>query len=98
MEVLVEYIYTTLGMDLDYILPFAGIPENSREIDGLDDRSEPALAAYNGCSQKREGQPPFRHPAHASHPTSFPQSWAVWQRWTILRTEPKIALETLFQH
>ena len=40
VEALVEYIYTTLGMDLDYILPFAGIPENSREIDGLDDRSD----------------------------------------------------------
>ena len=27
-------------MDSDYILPFAGIPENGREIDGLDDKSE----------------------------------------------------------
>ncbi|WAR57537.1 hypothetical protein PtB15_8B589 [Puccinia triticina] len=27
-------------MDLDYILPFAAIPENGREINGLDDRSE----------------------------------------------------------
>jgi 3-oxoacyl-ACP reductase-like protein len=27
-------------MDLDYILPFTGIPENSREIDGLDDKSK----------------------------------------------------------
>lgn len=27
-------------MDLDYILPFAGIPENGREIDGLDEKSE----------------------------------------------------------
>ena len=26
----------SLGLDLDYILPFAGIPENDREIDGLD--------------------------------------------------------------
>ena len=30
-------------MDLDYILPFAGIPENGCEIDGLDDRSELAF-------------------------------------------------------
>ncbi|OAV85143.1 hypothetical protein PTTG_11186, partial [Puccinia triticina 1-1 BBBD Race 1] len=29
-----------LAMDLDYILPFAAIPENGREINGLDDRSE----------------------------------------------------------
>jgi fatty acid synthase subunit alpha, fungi type len=39
-EALVDYIYANLGMDLDYILPFAGIPENGREIDGLDDKSE----------------------------------------------------------
>ena len=35
-----DYIYANLGMDLDYILPFAGIPKNGREIDGLDDKSE----------------------------------------------------------
>ena len=40
MEALVDYIYTTLGLDLDYIIPFAAVPENGREIDGLDDRSE----------------------------------------------------------
>jgi len=40
VEVLVDYIYTTLGLDLDYILPFAAIPENGREIDGIDDKSE----------------------------------------------------------
>ena len=39
VETLVEYIYTTLRMDLDYILPFVSIPEHSREIDGLDNRS-----------------------------------------------------------
>jgi len=40
VEALVDYIYANLGMDLDYILPFSGIPENGREINGLDDRSE----------------------------------------------------------
>lgn len=45
VEALVEYIYSNdphngLGMDLDYILPFAALPENGREIDGIDDRSE----------------------------------------------------------
>jgi len=25
---------------MDYVLPFAAIPENGREIDGLDDKSE----------------------------------------------------------
>ncbi|WAQ85294.1 hypothetical protein PtA15_5A869 [Puccinia triticina] len=33
-------LFNGLAMDLDYILPFAAIPENGREINGLDDRSE----------------------------------------------------------
>jgi len=40
VEALIGYICTPLGMDLDYILPFAALPENGREIDGLDDKSE----------------------------------------------------------
>ena len=40
VEALVDCIYTTLGMDLNYILLFAAIPENGREIDGLDDKFE----------------------------------------------------------
>jgi fatty acid synthase subunit alpha len=40
VEALIDHIYSTLSMDLDYILPLAAIPENGREIDGLDDRSE----------------------------------------------------------
>ncbi|OBZ74861.1 Fatty acid synthase subunit alpha [Grifola frondosa] len=39
VEALVHY-YSILGLDLDYILPFAAVPENGREIDGLDDKSE----------------------------------------------------------
>ncbi len=40
VEALVDYIYTTLGVDLDYIITFADVPENGREIDGPDDKSE----------------------------------------------------------
>src|SRR5229473_7458706 len=40
VEALVDYIYTTLGLDLDYVIPFAAVPENGRKIDGLDDKSE----------------------------------------------------------
>ena len=40
VEALIDYIYTSLGMDLDCILPFTALPENGREIDGLDDKSE----------------------------------------------------------
>lgn len=40
---LVEYIYDAkggLGWDLDFIIPFAAIPEQGRELDGIDSRSE----------------------------------------------------------
>ena len=40
VEALVDYIYTTLGMDLDYILPFTTITGNGREIDSLNDKFE----------------------------------------------------------
>lgn len=35
-------MYTSLGVGLGYILPFAALPGNGYEIDGLDDKSEPA--------------------------------------------------------
>ena len=34
-ETLVGYIYTTLGLDLDYVIPSAAVPEDGHEIDGL---------------------------------------------------------------
>ncbi|VDC05507.1 unnamed protein product, partial [Peniophora sp. CBMAI 1063] len=40
VEAIVDYIYGTLGLDLDYIPPIAAVPENGREIDGLNDKSE----------------------------------------------------------
>ncbi|KAI8973281.1 fatty acid synthase [Mycotypha africana] len=42
IDALVEYIYDPKGlnMDLDYVIPFAAIPENGREIDAIDSRSE----------------------------------------------------------
>jgi len=43
VESLIDYIYDHekgLGMDLDYVVPFAAISENGREIDNLDDKSE----------------------------------------------------------
>jgi 3-oxoacyl-ACP reductase-like protein len=36
-DALVNYIYSTLNLDLDYTPPFAAIPENGRKIDGIDD-------------------------------------------------------------
>ncbi|KIH88861.1 fatty acid synthase subunit alpha, fungi type [Sporothrix brasiliensis 5110] len=43
VEALVQYIYDPkngLGWDLDYIVPFAAISENGRQIDGVDSKSE----------------------------------------------------------
>ncbi|KAF3480988.1 fatty acid synthase subunit alpha reductase [Arthroderma uncinatum] len=43
VEALVQYIYDPkngLGWDLDYIVPFAAISENGREIDSIDSKSE----------------------------------------------------------
>ncbi|KAL2913765.1 fatty acid synthase alpha subunit Lsd1 [Polyrhizophydium stewartii] len=45
VNALVDYIYSRdpksgLGWDLDAIIPFAAIPEQGREIDGIDSRSE----------------------------------------------------------
>ncbi|KAI1121423.1 hypothetical protein F5Y10DRAFT_101805 [Nemania abortiva] len=47
-EGLVTYIYdkkSGLGLDLDFIIPFAAIPEAGRQLDGLDGRSELAHRA-----------------------------------------------------
>ena len=35
-----KFLLSTFIISLYYILPFAGIPENGRQIDGLDDKSE----------------------------------------------------------
>ena len=43
VDALIDYIYnnkTGLGWDLDYVVPFAAIPENGREIDNIDSKSE----------------------------------------------------------
>ena len=43
VQALVDYIYDDkkgLNWDLDYIVPFAAIPENGREIDNIDSKSE----------------------------------------------------------
>jgi fatty acid synthase subunit alpha len=41
-DALVDYIYDPKGLnwDLDFVVPFAAIPENGREIDGIDSKSE----------------------------------------------------------
>ncbi|EPQ31808.1 fatty acid synthase [Pseudozyma flocculosa PF-1] len=40
VSAVVEYVYSTLKVDIDVLVPFAAISENGRQIDGIDDQSE----------------------------------------------------------
>src|SRR5260370_31334868 len=40
MSRLVDHIYTTLGLDVNYVITFATIPGNGHKIDGLNDKPE----------------------------------------------------------
>ncbi|KAF9007571.1 fatty acid synthase [Cyathus striatus] len=102
VEALVDYIYANLGMDLDYILPFAGIPENGREIDGLDDRSELAhrmmltnlLRIMGAVKSKKASRQFVTRPTQVILPLS-PNHGLFGNDG--LYSESKISLETLFQ-
>ncbi|KAF8632253.1 hypothetical protein AX15_002000 [Amanita polypyramis BW_CC] len=102
VEALVDYIYSNLGMDLDYILPFAGIPENGREIDGLDDRSELAhrmmlvnlLRIMGAVKNKKASRHFVTRPTQVILPLS-PNHGLFGNDG--LYSESKISLETLFQ-
>ncbi|KAF8199703.1 fatty acid synthase [Pholiota molesta] len=102
VEALVDYIYANLGMDLDYIIPFAGIPENGREIDGLDDRSELAhrmmlvnlLRILGAVKNKKASRHFVTRPTQVILPLS-PNHGLFGNDG--LYSESKISLETLFQ-
>ena len=73
----------SLGIDMDYMPPFAAFPEDGREIDGLDDGSELAHrvgqhSTPRGYSQGQESQPKLRHPSHSSDPSALSESHSVW--------------------
>lgn len=104
VEALVEYIYDTkkgLGWDLDYIVPFAAIPENGREIDNIDSKSELAhrimltnLLRLLGCIKSQKQQRGFEtRPAQVILPLS-PNHGTFGNDG--LYSESKLALETLF--
>lgn len=102
VEALVDYIYANLGLDLDYIIPFAGIPENGREIDGLDDRSELAhrmmlvnlLRILGAVKNKKANRHFVTRPTQVILPLS-PNHGLFGNDG--LYSESKIGLETLFQ-
>lgn len=104
VEALVEYIYDTkngLGWDLDYVVPFAAISENGREIDGIDSKSELAhrimltnLIRLLGCVKAQKAANNFEtRPAQVVLPLS-PNHGTFGNDG--LYAESKIALETLF--
>lgn len=101
VEALVDYIYATLGLDLDYILPFAALPENGREIDGLDDKSELAhrmmlvniLRLLGAVKNKKASRNFVTRPTQVILPLS-PNHGLFGNDG--LYSESKISLETLF--
>ncbi|KAJ7745730.1 fatty acid synthase [Mycena metata] len=102
VEALVDYIYANLGLDLDYIIPFAGVPENGREIDGLDDKSELAhrimlvnlLRILGAVKSKKASRHFVTRPTQVILPLS-PNHGLFGNDG--LYSESKISLETLFQ-
>ncbi|KZT01368.1 fatty acid synthase [Laetiporus sulphureus 93-53] len=101
VEALIDYIYSTLGLDLDYILPFAAVPENGREIDGLDDKSELAhrimlvnlLRLLGAVKVKKASRHILTRPTQVILPLS-PNHGLFGNDG--LYSESKIGLETLF--
>ncbi|GAO46578.1 fatty acid synthase alpha-subunit [Saitoella complicata NRRL Y-17804] len=104
VDKLVEYIYDEkngLGWDLDYIVPFAAIPENGREIDNIDSRSELAhrimltnlLRLLGGVKAQKLARGFDTRPAQVVLPMS-PNHGTFGNDG--LYSESKLALETLF--
>ncbi|KAI6142487.1 hypothetical protein BKA82DRAFT_4438238 [Pisolithus tinctorius] len=102
VKALVDYIHATLGMDLDYILPFAAIPENGCEIDGLDNKLELShciimlvnlLWILGAIKTKKASGQLITQPAQVIFPLS-PNHGLFGN--DNLYSESKISLETLF--
>ncbi|KAF1352372.1 fatty acid synthase subunit alpha [Delphinella strobiligena] len=104
VQALVNYIYdekTGLGWDLDYVVPFAAIPENGREIDNIDSKSELAhrimltnLLRMLGAVKAQKAERAFEtRPAQVILPLS-PNHGTFGNDG--LYSESKLALETLF--
>lgn len=105
VEALIEYIYDTkkgcLGWDLDYVIPFAAIPENGREIDSIDSKSELAhrimltnvLRLLGSIKTQKQDRGFETRPAQVILPLS-PNHGTFGNDG--LYSESKLALETLF--
>ena len=104
VQALIDYIYDEkkgLGWDLDYVVPFAAIPENGREIDSIDSKSELVhrimltnLLRMLGAIKTQKATRGFEtRPAQVILPLS-PNHGTFGNDG--LYSESKLALETLF--
>ena len=104
VQALVDYIYDPkkgLGWDLDFIVPFAAIPENGREIDSIDSKSELAhrimltnlLRLLGRIKTEKQTRGFETRPAQVMLPLS-PNHGTFGNDG--LYAESKLALETLF--
>ncbi|KAK9477443.1 3-oxoacyl-reductase [Lipomyces japonicus] len=106
VDALIDYIYDDpkkggLGWDLDYVIPFAAIPENGREIDNIDSRSELAhrimltnlLRILGNIKTQKAARGYETRPAQVILPMS-PNHGTFGSDG--LYSESKLALETLF--
>ncbi|KAI9314935.1 fatty acid synthase [Dichotomocladium elegans] len=103
VDALVNYIYDPKGLnwDLDFIVPFAAIPENGREIDQIDSKSEFAhrimltnlLRLLGNVKASKQKIGSDTRPAQVILPLS-PNHGNFGSDG--LYSESKIALETLF--
>ncbi|KAH9820886.1 Fatty acid synthase subunit alpha [Teratosphaeria destructans] len=104
VNALVDYIYDEkkgLSWDLDYIVPFAAIPENGREIDSIDSKSELAhrimltnlLRMLGAVKTQKFNRAIETRPAQVILPLS-PNHGTFGNDG--LYSESKLALETLF--
>jgi fatty acid synthase subunit alpha len=102
-KALIQYIYNLkgLGWDLDFVIPFAAISENGRQIDNLDSKSELAhrimltnLLRLLGCIKTEKSKRGIEtRPAQIILPLS-PNHGTFGNDG--LYGESKLALETLF--
>ncbi|KAF1805804.1 fatty acid synthase [Mucor lusitanicus] len=103
VDALIEYIYSPEGLnwDLDYVIPFAAIPENGRELDSIDSKAELAhrimltnlLRMLGNVKIQKEKMGSDTRPAQVVLPLSPNHGMFGGDG---LYGESKIALETLF--
>ncbi|KAM4065476.1 fatty acid synthase subunit alpha [Hirsutella rhossiliensis] len=104
IEALLQYIYDQdgLGMDLDYVVPFAAISENGRALDNIDSRSELAhrimltntIRLMGKIKQQKQARGITMRPAQVILPLS-PNHGTFGSDG--LYAESKLGLEALFE-